>query len=201
MKIDMHIHSSISPCSKLTIDEIINHSLSFGIDGVCITDHNTMEAQNYINEGIQANGLCIILGIEYTTIEGDFLLFGPFNEVKQDLSAPELLEWIDKIGGVAIAAHPFRNTRPTQEYLIAERMCRIVESRNGRNTDAENAFLKKWRNAYSIHEVGGSAFRGLTWMKHRFGNWGFTNGPARFLMATNTHCIRNRLFFVRLDGP
>ena len=156
MKIDMHIHSTISSCSKLTRDEIINHSLSCGLDGVCITDHNTMEGQNLIEEGIQSNGLCIIFGVEYTTLEGDFLLFGPFDKVPQGFSAPELLKWIDTIGGIAIAAHPFRHSRPTQEYLIAEGMCRIVESCNGRNSDSENALLNKWRSLYSIQEVGGS---------------------------------------------
>ena len=152
----MHIHSTISPCSRLTLDDIVKHSKALGLDGVCITDHNAMEPQNIINEGIQPNGLYVIFGVEYTSSEGDFLLFGPFDKVPQGLSAPELLKWIDSIGGVAIAAHPFRHGRPTQEYLIADGMCRIVESRNGRNSDSENALLNKWRSIYSIREVGGS---------------------------------------------
>ena len=156
MKIDIHIHSTISPCSKLTLDEIINHSLSCGLDGVCITDHNTMKAQNIINEGMQPNGLCVIFGVEYTTSDGDFLLFGQFDKVLPGLSATEVLRWIDTIGGVAIAAHPFRHGRPAQEYLIADGMCKIVESCNGRNSNSENALLNKWRSIYSIHEVGGS---------------------------------------------
>lgn len=143
MKIDMHIHSTISPCSRLTLDEIINHSLLRGLDGVCITDHNTMEVQNIVNEGMQANGLCVIFGVEYTTSDGDFLLFGPFDNILPGLSAKEVLRWIDTIGGVAIAAHPFRHNRPTQEYLIADGMCKIVESCNGRNNDIENALLNK----------------------------------------------------------
>jgi len=156
MKIDIHIHSTISPCSKLTLDEIINYSQACGLDGVCITDHNTMEVQNLLQEGMQPNGLCIFFGVEYFTPDGDFLLFGPFDKVLPGLSATEVLRWIDSIGGVAIAAHPFRHSRPTQEYLIADGMCRIVESRNGRNSDSENALLNKWRSIYSIHEVGGS---------------------------------------------
>jgi predicted metal-dependent phosphoesterase TrpH len=63
MYFDMHVHSSISPCSQLDLDEILRHARSIGLDGVCITDHDTMEARYLLNEGIQKDGLCVIVGM------------------------------------------------------------------------------------------------------------------------------------------
>lgn len=156
MRFDLHVHTTISPCSVLTLGEILSHARSRGLDGVCITDHDTMEIQRLIREGRQPTGLYVIFGIEYTTHDGDFLLFGPFDNVPPGLPAPEVLQWIDAVGGVAVAAHPFRQGRPTQEYLIQEGLCRIVEGLNGRNRKSENARLNRWRKQYSVHEVGGS---------------------------------------------
>jgi hypothetical protein len=34
-------------------------------------------AGRYIEEGIQDNGLYLLIGMEYATPDGDFLLFGP----------------------------------------------------------------------------------------------------------------------------
>ncbi|MFH1672844.1 MAG: PHP domain-containing protein [Pseudomonadota bacterium] len=156
MRFDLHVHTTISPCSVLTLEEILNHARARGLDGVCITDHDTMDVRHLIREGPQPTGLCVIFGIEYTTNDGDFLLFGPFDKVPPGLQAPEVLRWIDAVGGVAVAAHPFRRGRQTQEYLIQEGLCRIVEGLNGRNRESENDRLNRWRKRYSVHEVGGS---------------------------------------------
>lgn len=156
MHFDLHVHTTISACSELTLGEILSHARSRGLDGVCITDHDTMEIQRLIQEGLQPTGLCVIFGIEYTTHDGDFLLFGPFDNVPPGLPAPEVLRWVDAVGGVAVAAHPFRQSRPTQEYLIQDGLCRIVEGLNGRNRESENDCLNRWRKQYSVREVGGS---------------------------------------------
>lgn len=156
MYFDMHVHSSISPCSQLDLDEILRHARSIGLDGVCITDHDTMEARYMLKEGVQKDGLCVIVGIEYTTPEGDFLLFGPFERLPQQLSARDLLTTVKKLGGAAIAAHPFREDRGTNESLISGGFCKIVEGINGRNHNKENERVAFWQKNYGIRRIGGS---------------------------------------------
>ncbi|MCF6291191.1 MAG: PHP domain-containing protein [Desulfobacterales bacterium] len=156
MKFDLHVHSTVSSCSRLTLEQIVNHAAARGLDGVCITDHDSMAAGEHIAEGPQENGLCIIIGMEYTTAEGDFLLFGPFEEMVSGLSAPELLRRVEAAGGVAVAAHPCRPARATSEELIAAGLCRIVEGLNGRNQDRDNQRISDWQKRYSIRQVGGS---------------------------------------------
>ena len=156
MKFDLHVHTNISPCSQLTPDSILCEAQNKGLQGVCITDHNTMAIREQLSEGIQKNGLCVIFGMEYATSEGDFLLFGPFERITSNLSAPELLRYVHSVGGVAVSAHPFRHNRPTQEHLIDQGLCSIVESINGRNHQNENDSVTDWKHRFDIKEVGGS---------------------------------------------
>ncbi len=156
MLFDLHVHTTISTCSHLKIDDILKHAGHRGLDGVCITDHQTMNIRHHIREGIQDNGLCVLFGMEYSTDDGDFLIFGPFEDIAQDMSATELLRQVRQLGGAVIAAHPFRKNRPVQEYVIREGLCDIVESVNGRNTDMENQRVDSWCQKYFLTESGGS---------------------------------------------
>jgi predicted metal-dependent phosphoesterase TrpH len=156
MKFDLHVHTSISACSQLPLEDIIAQAKERGLAGVCITDHDTMEARHFLQEGLQPDGLCVIFGMEYATREGDFLLFGPYEQLQPGLAAPELLRHVEMTCGVAVAAHPFRVNRPTQEYLIDHGLCCIVEGINGRNRQHENDHVNAWQERYAIKQVGGS---------------------------------------------
>ncbi len=156
MRFDIHVHTHFSPCGELEPAHIIQQAGSLGLDGVCITDHDCMEIQHDLQEGIQANGLCVIFGLEYTTSAGDFLLFGPFEDLTPGLPAQQLLMLVREKGGIAVAAHPFRTDRPVQEHIIRQGLCTVVESCNGRNTELENLEIENWRRHYELTECGGS---------------------------------------------
>lgn len=156
MIFDIHTHTDISSCSRLKVDEIINRAGEIGLDGVCITDHQSMDIRHQVKEGIQHNGVCLIIGMEYETPDGDFLLFGPFENLPKDLPATSLLEQVQINRGIAIAAHPFRNGRPIREYIVRDGLCRTVETINGRNSDIENLKVNRWKKNYPLIECGGS---------------------------------------------
>jgi predicted metal-dependent phosphoesterase TrpH len=150
------VHTTLSACSQLALADVLAHSRHRGLDGVCITDHDTMAVGRYLQEGRQPDGLLVFFGLEYTTPEGDFLLFGPFENLSRHLSARRLLDHVAAAGGVAIAAHPFRRNRPVKECLVREGCCRIVESVNGRNRAAENRAVDRWRRQYAFGVCAGS---------------------------------------------
>lgn len=156
MRFDLHIHTTLSPCSTLGIGAILKHARARGLDGVCITDHDTMEIRESLREGVQPDGLCVIVGMEYATPQGDFLLFGPFETPPLDMEAGELLQAVAKGGGAAIAAHPFREARPVDEEIVRKGLCRTVEGINGRNRDFENRRVDNWRARYGLNICGGS---------------------------------------------
>lgn len=156
MLFDLHVHSRHSTCSSLGLDQILTHARGRGLDGVCLTDHDTMAAGCQLREGVQADGLCVILGMEYATPGGDFLLFGPFEDLRPGLDAEELLALVDERRGAAVAAHPRRTLRPTAETLVAGGCCRLVEGINGRNSTAENQWATAWLQRYPLNSCGGS---------------------------------------------
>ena len=156
MRFDIHVHTRCSSCSSLSIDQILLEAQSKNLDGVCITDHETMAAGHMLQEGLQSNGLVVIIGMEYTTPSGDFLLFGPFEKLLPGLSARELLQVVNHANGVAIAAHPFREGRSTDENLILEGHCSIIEGVNGRDNGYSKKMASQWEKDYGVRLVGGS---------------------------------------------
>jgi predicted metal-dependent phosphoesterase TrpH len=156
MIVDMHIHTSFSPCSVITIPNLLQRAQKAGLDGICITDHDTM-ASKAVFDGIDdKHGLCVIVGIEYTTTKGDFLIFGPIESAPLGMNAADLFRWIKKEGGVAIPAHPFRKNRPTDMGVLSS--SKIVEVLNGRNRPSENESCRNWlaQHGNGTRQTGGS---------------------------------------------
>ena len=91
---------------------------ALGLDGICITDHDSMAAGEAIEEGVQDSGLCVIIGMEYTTRDGDFLLFGPIEDLASGLDGFDLVKAVRDAGGAVVAAHPFREGRRIPAQLL-----------------------------------------------------------------------------------
>jgi len=155
MIIDLHVHTDISPCSRLSMEQILANAVSRGLDGVCITDHDTMDAGLAIEEGFH-DGLLVIIGMEYATPQGDFLLFGPLENLSPGLAARDMLGLVREAGGVAVAAHPCRRSRPADETLAASGLVDCLEVVNGRNRPPEDRCAQDWATRYGITPVGGS---------------------------------------------
>lgn len=156
MLMDIHVHSTASPCSSLSVQQIVATAAARGLDGVCITDHDTMAMRHSIAEGVQANGLCVIFGMEYATDEGDFLLFGPFEHLERGLGVRQMLGIVRREGGVAIAAHPFRPGRSVSEFVVREGLCTVVERFNGRNSPEADEQSLAWFERYALAACAGS---------------------------------------------
>jgi predicted metal-dependent phosphoesterase TrpH len=109
---------------------------------------------------VQDDGLYVVIGMEYETAEGDFLVFGPSPVTEEDLPpglpARELLHRVERAGGAAVAAHPFRASRPVGGRIWGEGLCRVVEAHNGRNTDLENRRAEELAARRLLTATGGS---------------------------------------------
>lgn len=156
MILDMHTHTNQSSCGVMNIQDMIEIAAGCGLDGICITDHQTMAVRHYITEGPQANGLVVIFGMEYETPDGDFLIFGPYEHIAQKMEADELLNYVRQTHGVAVAAHPFRGNRPASRRFLQNRQCTAIETMNGRNSEIENLKAVQWADRLSLTATGGS---------------------------------------------
>ena len=152
----MHIHTHFSPCSIIKIPQLLQRAKKVGIDGICITDHNSIASKSVLEKIADYSGLFVIVGVEYTTSYGDFLVYGPVDYIPEKMDAKNLFKWVQEEGGVIIAAHPFRKDRPVDPDVL--HLAKIIESVNGRNNPAENALCKNWikKHGNEVKEIGGS---------------------------------------------
>lgn len=156
MLFDLHVHSSISGCSSLSPAEIVENSRSLGLDGVCITDHDTTDIVSQITEGFQPDGLLVLVGVEYTTPQGDFLVYGPVEALPKGLDAITLLNEAQRLGCAVVAAHPYREWRPTDVSVLNQAPCTAVEVLNGRNNEYENTLACGLATQLGLASVAGS---------------------------------------------
>jgi predicted metal-dependent phosphoesterase TrpH len=138
MLIDLHLHTSeYSPCSKVSLEEIIVEAKQKGLDGICITDHDNFLVEKLLEDRI-VKDLFIIVGVEVLTYEGDILVFGVKDLPKEKVTASQLVNYVSEKGGISIAAHPFRdNDRGIKENIRCLAKLNFVEGFNG-NTSLEN---------------------------------------------------------------
>lgn len=97
----IHIHSIFSDGTG-DIEEISRAAKSAGLDWIIISDHNSME----IEEGMY-NGVCVIKGEEISPQnKNHYLAFG-INNVVSPTFPESFMEEVRKQGGFGFAAHPF----------------------------------------------------------------------------------------------
>jgi len=90
-------------------DQMISAARRRGLDGLAITDHQTVEGGLVGKKWAKKNtpDFVVVPGIEIRTIRGDILGLGLDENVSDNLSVAETVEKIHGLGGIAIAAHPF----------------------------------------------------------------------------------------------
>ena len=112
MKFDLHIHSTYSD-GHADVKEIIKAAKRRGLDGIALTDHDTMRgipvARKYIRD--RRLDLILIPGIEVTTSEGHLLVLGVDEPPEKKLSPEETIEMAHDLGGIADVPHPYHPFR------------------------------------------------------------------------------------------
>ncbi|MCD6557854.1 MAG: PHP domain-containing protein [Candidatus Aenigmarchaeota archaeon] len=121
MRIDLHIHTNRSKCSSMPVKDLIKIAARCGLDGIAITDHNTIKAWKEAKNLLRRldSSLIFIRGEEISSKDGHILALGIQNVIKRNMSAEETIEKIHEQGGIAIFAHPFDYFRQhtTEEKL------------------------------------------------------------------------------------
>ena len=70
-KVDLHIHTCLSPCADLTMlpKEIIKHAKIHRLDCIGICDHNSAENVSAVKKAGKRENMYVLGGIEITSIE------------------------------------------------------------------------------------------------------------------------------------
>jgi len=105
LKIDLHVHTTHSGDSLTTVAEAIEWAERRNLDGIAITDHNSVDA---LREIAQADSdLVVMLGEEIDTKEGHLIALGIDEGIPSNLPYSETTQIIRQAGGLAAVPHPF----------------------------------------------------------------------------------------------
>jgi predicted metal-dependent phosphoesterase TrpH len=105
LKIDLHTHSTCSDGLGRP-EDIIESAKGKGLDGLAITDHNTLDG--YFSVSDMEGDLLIIPGFEVETEAGHILVLG-LEELPsgvEGISYEELIGWVRVRNGLTVIAHP-----------------------------------------------------------------------------------------------
>ena len=163
--VDLHTHTKYgSNCSYSDPRQLIQQAKGAGLDGVCITEHNAPWEEDALTRLSDEEGFALFGGIEVSTEVGDVLVFGAVNSVLPGRRIEDLRHLVDEVGGMMIAAHPFRwyslpgvvideeeaSRQPVFQWVDA------VEVFNGASPRGEVEFSCRVLDLLNLRGVGGS---------------------------------------------
>lgn len=168
MRIDLHIHTAPrSACSYIDPLALVQEARRLKLDGICLTEHQVVWDSAEVDQMAGDAGIRIFRGNEFTTNQGDILVFGFYEDIKELLIIQELRDKVTAAGGYMVAAHPFRGFKTFgigQLQMTVEQACKrkvlefvdAVEIGNGKLSPDENEMAAKVAEKLGLPGTGGS---------------------------------------------
>jgi predicted metal-dependent phosphoesterase TrpH len=155
MKADLHIHTHHSGDNEQQLGEIFKAAKRLGLGAIGITDHNTLKG------GMDAKAsappeLIVIPAVEVTSDEGHILAYNVSDDVPRGLPVAETIEIIHQLGGIAVAAHPYRLWSGLGSKIVLRNKFDAIEAVNGRNTSDANRKAMELAERAHLPVIGGS---------------------------------------------
>jgi predicted metal-dependent phosphoesterase TrpH len=179
-KIDLHTHSVASPDGGLALRHYQRMLESGRLDGIAITDHNTIDMAKQIHATL---GDRIIIGEEVTTLEGEIIGLYLKRTIPPLLSVAETIQRIHEQGGLVYVPHPFETVRKGLSRSVLATIAKeidIIECHNGRAIFQDRSkTAKAWQQA---HAVVGAASSDA----HGHAGWGKTYSTVAAMPTRDT---------------
>lgn len=157
VRIDMHLHTGSSPDSALTVWAAVEAAAAAGLDGIAVTDHNTMAAIPAAQAAAHRKGLLLIPGVEVSTVEGHLLVYGVVSPPAARRPMAATIREVHAAGGVAVVAHPFRYFHGAGPLArSAGAGADGMETRNGHTRPHGNDLAAELAASLCVPTTGGS---------------------------------------------
>lgn len=163
MIIDMHVHTVASGDSLIAAEDLIDHALDMGLDGICVTEHDSYEASAVVDEFAEGTSLKVFRGVEVSTASGHMLVYGVFNDDWKDYldkkqgDVQRLIDYVRSVDGVVIPAHPFDPIKPSvRDGIPGLAGVFAIEGFNNRLEATDNAQAQKIAERLNLKMIGGS---------------------------------------------
>ncbi|MBI4289201.1 MAG: PHP domain-containing protein [Chloroflexi bacterium] len=170
MKLDLHVHTNAgSGDSMIDYRDLVDLARKAGLDGLCLTEHG-MQKTGLGEKLAREYDFLVIEGMEAGTELGDILIFGLESLPRSLYRAADMRQYVEKHGGVMIAAHPFRSEitrclqlKTTPKLTMEQACCRpvfhlvdAVEAANGWSAAEDVDFCFSLCAQIGKHTTGGS---------------------------------------------
>jgi predicted metal-dependent phosphoesterase TrpH len=108
LRFDLHVHSSFSD-GRDGVEAILEAAVAKKLDGIAITDHDSLEGSFLAERIVQERKLDILVipGVEVSTSDGHLLALGIRELPPRGRSPEETIEFVHLRGGIAIVSHPY----------------------------------------------------------------------------------------------
>ncbi|MBV8772536.1 MAG: PHP domain-containing protein [Deltaproteobacteria bacterium] len=173
MLIDLHVHTRLSSDSNVSPESYLEAASKgpLTLGAICFTEHRLFpvdpDLDRSYGELTARFGVHIFKGIEADTDLGHLLIFGVTRELQRrfDLEgrmhrAQLMIEMVNSEGGIAIPAHPFRDSGygARLDDLLARLgpALSAVEAINGQNTHEQNVAALTACEKLGLTAVAGS---------------------------------------------
>jgi predicted metal-dependent phosphoesterase TrpH len=157
IKLDLHIHSQYSEDAIGSPQDIIKSLKKKGLQGMAITDHNTVEG------GLKAvkiapKDFIVIPGVEISTADGHMLALNVEKNIARNLSIQETVEKILDQGGTPIVPHLFRDMSGIKKEKLKtiHKKINAIEVFNACSMPKTNLKIAKIAKEFNLGGTGGS---------------------------------------------
>jgi predicted metal-dependent phosphoesterase TrpH len=173
MIVDLHVHTTLSADSRVAPEQYLEFATRTpsGLGAICFTEHRLFPLDQELDRTYadlsDRYAIRIFKGIEADTDLGHLLLYGVNAEVlrrfdltSRMLKSEHLIDVVHHEGGVAIPAHPFRDSGfgARLDALLARHGTALgaVEVLNGQNSGIENQRASDAALKLGLTALGGS---------------------------------------------
>jgi predicted metal-dependent phosphoesterase TrpH len=177
MILDMHVHTKISLDATATVEEyceaIVKYREIFPFDGFVVTEHRVIDGSIDYRQLGDKYGIQIFQGVEADGDLGHILLYGVTAEclryidlTNRRLNDREVIRIMRECGGIAVPAHPFRESlhgKALEEKRDWVAGVEIIEQFNGANTELQNSKASTIVARDGLRGIGGSDAHYVNW--------------------------------------
>lgn len=162
MKYDLHTHTRYSSgCGAIEPEHLVKTAISRGLDGIAVTDHNTIKGAIAAKK-FETGDFKVIIGCEITTTDGELIGLFLQDEIKSKTSA-EVIEEIHDQDGIVVVPHPFDRFRSSRfnnidGFIKQVDAIEVFNSRciSNKSNDLARDFVTECGGKYNIAMTGGS---------------------------------------------
>ncbi len=158
LKYDLHTHTNYSKCSNLKPDVLLKTAKKRKLNGIAVTDHNTIKGALKVKKINKDRNFEVIMGEEISSNVGDVLAY----YIKKPIRSTNFFDIIDgvrKQNGLIVIPHPFRTSIKPKFRLSLEKIKNKIdgiECFNARMLPGDNKKADKIAIRLNIAKTAGS---------------------------------------------